>query len=175
VEFWERLTQSFFANLFSKVVFGGGWELEKKVKRVKELIDEASRSPQVKRIAVNLANTFGNTTPDEFVIALGEWVKDNIRYVKEKRGADFFQPADYTLMRGAGDCEDMTILIGGIAKVLGYPVICRVSSPNGTDWKHIYPLVGVPPQKPKRWIVLDATLPAPIGTEEKVYPYKKDF
>jgi len=173
-EFWEKVIQGFFTALFNKIIFGD-WELERKVERVKAMAEEAAQTPQVRRIASEIAGALSETSYEKLVMALGEWVKENVAYVRERKGVDFFQPASYTLLRGAGDCEDMTILIGGMAKALGFPVKFRVSSPDGVNWRHIYPLVGVPPGRPRKWIVLDATLPAPIGTEERIYPYKKDF
>lgn len=62
----------------------------------------------------------------------------------------------------AGDCDDMTILLGAMLKSTGHPVRLvlagfRPGKPH--SYSHIYPEVNVR----GRWIAIDASMERPIG------------
>jgi len=76
------------------------------------------------------------------------WVKSYIRYKKE--AGDILYEPEELIKKGAGDCEDLCLLIGSLVRILGYPVKIRIVE-DGT--RHIYPLVKVGGE----WVVFDAT------------------
>ncbi len=47
------------------------------------------------------------------------WLKDNIKYAKDKNG-DTWSPAEETLRRGKGDCEDFAFLNAAVLNACGY-------------------------------------------------------
>ncbi|MHA2642944.1 MAG: transglutaminase domain-containing protein [bacterium JZ-2024 1] len=102
---------------------------------------------------------------DREVRAVFDYVKRNVRYQHDTHGVDTFRSARRTLELRAGDCDDMTIVLGSLLGAAGYPVKLRVVSTSGKDYDHIYPLVGIPPTRPTRWIALDASEPYPAGWE----------
>lgn len=55
------------------------------------------------------------TTPEK----LGQYLQDNIRYVREPNGKDHWQTAQETLQRGSGDCEDFAFLAQTILTLQG--------------------------------------------------------
>lgn len=55
------------------------------------------------------------TTPEK----LGQYLQDNIRYVREPNRKDHWQMAQETLQRGSGDCEDFAFLAQTILTLQG--------------------------------------------------------
>ena len=92
------------------------------------------------------------------------WVKNNLRYRREKPGKDVLLEPPETIGRIYADCEDYTTLLGSLLLAAGYPVRLKLIS-NATY--HIYPEIGLPPSNPVKWIGLDATTGL-IG--DKIYP-----
>ena len=84
----------------------------------------------------------------------------NVRYVLDPVDADYFATVRRTLEAGGGDCDDLTILFAALLKSLGFEVVARVISTKKApgEWVHVYPLVGLSKDNPKRWLPLDATV-----------------
>lgn len=86
-----------------------------------------------------------------------------LRYVRDHVEVDQFTAADKLFRIRGGDCDDGTILLGSMLRSVGYPTKMRVIQDSASEsWSHIYLLVGVPPQAPRKWIPLDWS----------VYPFK---
>lgn len=56
-------------------------------------------------------------------------------------------------------CDDMSVLNSVLAMENGFQTKFRITSNTGATWDHIFCLAGVPKQSPRRWIILDTTLP----------------
>ena len=92
--------------------------------------------------------------------ALLEWAK-GIRYTRDPVGLDTIRaaglsgktPVTSTLLRGAGDCDDVSAVLGAACEYAGYPVRLVVTGPGG-NWKHVYPEAL---SRRDGWIALDAT------------------
>jgi len=96
------------------------------------------------------------------VCALFRWVQRNIRYTRDIFRVELLHTARRMLELRAGDCDDMTILLGSMLLSTGHPV--RLVLAGFRPWKphsysHIYPEANVG----GRWIALDATMSRPIG------------
>jgi transglutaminase-like putative cysteine protease len=62
----------------------------------------------------------------------------------------------------AGDCDDMTILLGSMLTSTGHParLVLTGSRPHGPhSYSHIYPQA----QVSRRWVALDATMDRSLG------------
>ena len=115
-----------------------GHTLQEKAWIVAREIVKNQRNPLLIKLAKELK------TPENAY----RWVKQHVKYRREK-GDVLYEPEEI-LKRGISDCEDLTLLIGSLAKIQGYPVKIRIVE-NGT--RHIYPLVKIG----GRWVPLDAT------------------
>ena len=94
--------------------------------------------------------------------ALFDFVKRNIRYTRDIFRVELLHSARRMLELRAGDCDDMTILLGAMLLSTGHPVRLvlagfRKNRPH--VYSHIYPEVNVS----GRWIAIDATMDKPIG------------
>ncbi|MCK6620974.1 MAG: transglutaminase domain-containing protein [Calditrichaceae bacterium] len=96
------------------------------------------------------------------VHALFEWVRRNIRYTRDIYRVELLHSARRILELKAGDCDDMTILLGAMLMSTGHPVRLvvvgfRPEKPHA--YSHIYPEVNIR----DRWIPIDATVRYPMG------------
>jgi len=94
--------------------------------------------------------------------ALFDFVKRNIRYTRDIFRVELLHSARRMLELRAGDCDDMTILLGAMLLSTGHPVRLvlagfRKNQPH--VYSHIYPEVNVS----GRWIAIDATMNKPMG------------
>ncbi len=102
----------------------------------------------------------------------------NFRYTEDPVDIDTFQTLKESLTIGGGDCDDAVIAFAALLRSIGYNIVGRVVSTKDDPkkWVHIYPLVGVPKNNPKRWVPLDLTVEgATPGWEYANIAKKKDY
>src|SRR4029079_2849834 len=96
------------------------------------------------------------------VCALFDFVKRNIRYTRDIFRVELLHSARRMLELRAGDCDDMTILLGAMLMATGHPVRLalvgfRKHKPHCDS--HIY----LEANLGGNWIALDATMERPLG------------
>jgi len=146
-----------------------------RVQIIADLIEEGGKDPYIREFAVKIVRS---CPPKDYhceVEKIFNWVKRNVRYVKDVYFADSYHTARRILSLKSADCDDFTILLGALLTSIGYPVLIRIVRAKGKKtFHHIYPLVGIPPDRPS-WYPLDATFPHSYVGWEPVYVEKKDF
>jgi hypothetical protein len=98
--------------------------------------------------------------------ALFEWMQQNVRYTKDPFRVEVLHSARRLLELRAGDCDDMTILLGSMLESIGHPVRLVVTGPDPLRPKlfsHIY----LEALHQGQWIPLDATMPYAMGWEPR--------
>jgi len=131
---------------------------------IAELIRRGSRDFYVRQKAIRIFREAGAPPKDRWaeVCALFHWVRGNVRYTRDIFRTELLHTARRMIELRAGDCDDMTILLGAMLISTGHPVRLaltgfRPNKPQG--YSHIYPEVHVQ----GKWIALDATMDRPIG------------
>ncbi len=87
------------------------------------------------------------------------WVREHVRYTRDPLGVDTFHHARHTIAQGAGDCDDMAILVAAMLGAVGIAsrfVVISTSRSQPDRWRHIYVEALV---RPGQWWPLDATEP----------------
>jgi transglutaminase-like putative cysteine protease len=106
-------------------------------------------------------------------------VRSSVRYTSDIAGIDTYQNPAKTLKLKAGDCDDYSSLICSSLLSAGIPCRFKVIRTKGSnEWNHIYAQVGIPRQRPTRWITMDASVPVSFGweapksmvAESKIFP-----
>lgn len=69
-----------------------------------------------------------------------DFVRDNIRYVRDPEDEEIIKTPGCTIAEGKGDCKSMTILVGSLLRDLGYSFFYRVAfyDPEYPQQGHIY-------------------------------------
>lgn len=153
--------------------------ISERVGHIRDLINKSSLLPEIfeasRAIVGTKCGTKGNmrwcTTPKDYlaeVRAVYRAVQDPnspwaLRYVRDHAKVDQFTRADKILKVRGEDCDGGTILLCSLLMSIGYPVKMRVIQDKmSSSWSHIYPLVGLPPQRPSMWVPMDWS----------IYPFK---
>lgn len=118
-----------------------------------------SRSAKIRALAINIINAANVADKDYYGMAkaIHEWVRDNIRYVKDPIGdgedgetlnqETLSYPEETAFNSMAGDCDDKTILEIALLGSLGlqsYPVV--IGTQPGR-YNHVYLNIVLPPGK----------------------------
>ncbi len=134
------------------------------VGHVKQLIREGAKDFYVRQKAIDILLE-GGVRPKNYlgeIQALFGWVQRNVRYTKDPYRVEVLHTPRRMLDLRAGDCDDMTILLGSMLEAIGHPVRLVLTGPDVLKPKlfsHIYLEVN----HRGRWIPLDATMPHPMG------------
>jgi|SRR6266481_1421590 len=131
---------------------------------IAQLIREGAKDFYVRQKAIEIFLKAGAPPKDRLgeVAALFHWVRNNIRYTRDIFRVELLHTARRMLELKAGDCDDMTILLGAMLVATGHPVRIALTgfNPNRPHvYSHIYPEVNVK----GKWIALDTTMDRPIG------------
>lgn len=131
---------------------------------IAQMIREGAKDFYVRQKAIQIFRAYQVRPKDRFgeVSALFDFVRRNIRYTRDIFRVELLHSARRMLELRAGDCDDMTILLGSMLVATGHPVRLilagfRRDKPHA--YSHIYPEVNVR----GRWIAIDATVDHPMG------------
>lgn len=146
---------------------------QKTLKYIKALIRAGAKDFYVRQKAIDILLA-KNVQPKDYlgeIKALFEWVQHNIRYTKDPFRVEMLHSASRMLQLRAGDCDDITILLGAMLESIGHPVRLVLTGPDPNRprlFTHIYLEVNYK----GRWISLDATMPYPMGWTPKTFVKK---
>lgn len=134
------------------------------VRNIQALIHQGLKDFYVRQKAIDILLARGVRPKDYLgeIKALFEWVQQNIRYTKDPFRVELLHTARRMLELRAGDCDDMTILLGSMLESIGHPIRIVIVGPNPARPKffsHIYLEV----YHKGRWIALDATMMKPMN------------
>ncbi len=131
---------------------------------IARLVHEGAKDFYVRQKAIEIFRACGVRPKDRLgeARALFDWVRRRIRYVRDIFQVELLHSARRMLELRAGDCDDMTILLGAMLVATGHPVRLVLTGfrPDRPHvYSHIYPEVNVR----GRWIAIDATARRPMG------------
>ena len=128
------------------------------------MIRDGAKDFYVRQKAIQIFRAYQVRPKDRFgeVGALFDFVRRNIRYTRDIFRVELLHSARRMLEIRAGDCDDMTILLGAMLVATGHPVRLilagfRRDKPHA--YSHIYPEVNIR----GRWLPIDATVEKPLG------------
>lgn len=148
---------------------------QKTLQHIKALIRNGAKNFYVRQKAIDILFARAVKPKDYLgeIKALFEWVQHHIRYTKDPFRVEVLHSAQRLLQLRAGDCDDMTILLGAILESIGHPVRLVLTGPDPSRprlFTHIYLEVNYR----GRWIPLDATMPYRMGWSPQT-PVKQVF
>ncbi len=146
-----------------------------------------SKSAKIRALAINAIQAKKVPSKDYYgeIVAIHNWVRDNIRYVKDPIGQETLSyPEETAFNSKAGDCDDQSILEMAMLGAVGhrsYPVVVGVKP---GQFSHVYVHAFVPPGNHRNagaLVPLDPIMKNwPAGKEaskvkeKKIYPHLAD-
>jgi hypothetical protein len=134
------------------------------VAHVGRLIRDGAGDFYVRQKAIDILLERGVAPKDYLgeIDALFRWVQRHVRYTKDPFRIEVLHSARRMLQLRAGDCDDMTIVLGALIKSVGHPVRIVLTGPDPRRpdlFSHIY----LEARHLDQWIPLDATMPYAMG------------
>ena len=131
---------------------------------VGRLIRDGAGDFYVRQKAIDILMERGVPAKDYLgeIDALFRWVQRHVRYTKDPFRIEVLHSARRMLGLKAGDCDDMTIVLGALIKSVGHPVRIVLTGPDSLRpdlFSHIY----LEARHHDQWIPLDATMPYGMG------------
>ena len=145
----------------------------KTLEHIQDLIRQGAKDFFVRQKAIDILLERAVRSKDYWreIKALFEWVQQNVRYTKDPFRVEVLHSARRMLELRAGDCDDMTILLGALLESIGHPVRLVIVGPDPLRPKlfsHIY----LEAFHQGSWIALDATMPFPMGWAPRTFVKK---
>lgn len=145
------------------------------LEHVIDLVKCGAKDFYVRQTAIRIVRRRGVRPKDYLgeIKALFEWVQQHIRYTRDPFRVEVLHSARRMLQLRAGDCDDMSIVLGAMLEAIGHSVrlVLTGSDPRKRDkFTHIY----IEVFHRGRWLPLDATMPYPMGWSPRA-PVRRVF
>ncbi len=139
-------------------LLAGDQGTQQTVELMRRLVDEALADQDFVNTAVRIVKTAPAYHDMGELQALYKWVKQNIRFTKDPVTKEKLYPPQQLLRIKAGDCDDISMLLGALLLAVGYParlitISANPSQPN--EFSHVYTEGEAPPGS-GNWIPMDA-------------------
>ena len=139
---------------------------------MRDLVRRAVRDPDM--LARNLfIEITGGCPGRDFrceVDAVWNWVRENIRFVRDIHGVETLQSFRRTIELGIGDCDDQSVAISSILEAGGHPTRFVAMGFRPGQFSHVF----TETRLGDRWISLETTVPGahigwyPRGVESRM-------
>ena len=143
---------------------------------MRKLVDEALNDAQFVRQAIEIVRGVAAFDDLGELHALYRWVKGHIRYTKDPVTKEKLYPPQELLKIRAGDCDDISMLLGALAIAIGYPARLITVSANAQspeEFSHVY-VEAEAPAGSGNWVPMDAArLDSEFGAEPPAYFRKR--
>lgn len=129
------------------------------LKIMRNLVRESKKSLRVRSLALQITQNLPAKNWALEVSALHEWVKNNIRFVRDIRDVETVHDAERVLYFKQGDCDDKSILFASLAESIGHPTRFVAVGFSPEMYEHVYTetLIG------RKWVASDTTENRPFG------------
>lgn len=129
------------------------------LRHMRKFVREGKVKPVIRELAFSLTN---HLPPKDWVgevRAIHEFVRDRIRYVKDITDVETVAWPEYTLQKGAGDCDDKVVLAASLLESIGHPTRLVAIGFHPGVYSHVYLETKIGP----RWISVETTEPVNVG------------
>jgi hypothetical protein len=144
---------------------GGDRGTKATLDRMRKLVIESIKDPKhgafLRGLAIKITLDAGCKTKQYMceAKALADWVRDNVKWIRDTRGFETLQYPYRTLGFGAGDCDDLSILLASLSISIGIPTQFRAIAANPMrkdQYSHVYVIMD--PTQSGKWISADPTV-----------------
>jgi Transglutaminase-like superfamily len=139
------------APLYRAPLMGGDAGVSQTIQEMRSLVDQALRDPSILRTAKDIVRSVPAFDDYAEAQALYNWVRQNIRFTKDPVDKETLYPPSELLQIRAGDCDDISMLLGTLLMAIGYPARLMTVAANGDEFSHVY----VEGQINGQWIPMD--------------------
>lgn len=142
-------------------LLGGFDGTEQTIRKIRQIFDDAMRSLDVRRFAVDILRNSGAPQYDAWsqISAIYQFVRNHFYFVNDPVGKEVLMPFEDLLALGAGDCDEINaIAMAVLLSAVGYETRLVTIAADANDpeqFSHIYTEVGIN----GNWVAMDAARP----------------
>lgn len=129
------------------------------LKIMRNVTREGKRSIIIRQLSAQLVNGSNQKDYAEEARKIQNFVRDNIRYVRDIRGVETIQTPEKTLEFGYGDCDDKSILVASMLESIGHHTRFVAMGLRGGPFCHVY----VETRLGRGWVGVETTEPVDFG------------
>lgn len=124
-----------------------------------QFVKTYKKAPPVRELALFLTKNIAQKDWRGEISAIHEFVKNDIRYVKDINGIETVQSPVQTLRLGAGDCDDKTVLAAALLEAIGHPTRLKAVGFIPNNFNHVFPETKIG----NKWVSVETTEPVQLG------------
>lgn len=129
------------------------------LKLMSKLVKHYKSNIKIRTLAANLTDGIQQKDWLNEVKAIQNYVKNEIRYLKDVRGVETIQDPVFTLTNGYGDCDDKSTLTASLLEAIGHPTRFLACGFNGKSLSHVL----VQTKIGNKWVSVETTEPVSLG------------
>lgn len=133
---------------------GGNEGIRTTLKHMVRFVRKYKSDAGIRTLAVELTKDLPSKDYAAEVHTLFNWVKSNIRYVRDVQGVETLQTPKETLRQHSGDCDDQSMLLAALLCSIDHPVRFIALGFKGAPFSHVL----VQTKIGDRWVPLDTTV-----------------
>lgn len=148
-------------DIISVHYLGDGVDAIKETLRImRRIVRVYRRDPTIRAIAREATQFLPGKEWAAQAQVLLDWVRNNIRYTLDTNGEELLHTPDKLIEKGAGDCDDMSVLVASLLESIGHPtrfVACGFA-PGELSHVYVETLIG-----DSYWAAIDCTENGNLG------------
>lgn len=129
------------------------------LRMMRQLAREGKVDPPIRELALSIVKPNGQKDWIGEARALHEYVRDQIRYVRDINGVETLQTPEQTIRIGQGDCDDKSTLLAALLESIGHPT--RFVAVGFRPGKYSHVLLET--KIGGKWIAAETTEPVSLG------------
>ena len=123
------------------------------------LVRQSKTALQLRKVALDIVGPLNQKDYAGELRALQQFVRDQIRYVRDIRGVETVAAPEYTLHSRQGDCDDQSVLLATLLESIGHPTRFVAVGYTPGEYAHVL----VDSRLGAGWIPAETTEPVDVG------------
>lgn len=148
----------------------GAWHT---VSLMRAMVETSKTDGAILQTAHSLVGLTPQHNPRTEAETLFQFVRDDVRYVRDIHGVETLTEPAFVLQRMTGDCDDKATLLATLLEAVGYPtrfVLAGYETPG--EFQHVYLQTLIDGE----WITADPSVYKPFGFEVPgAVTYQREF
>lgn len=133
------------------------------LKIMRQFVRQGKRTPAVRELALSLVKPNGQKDWIGEIKSIHEYVKNDIRYVRDIAGVETVQTPETTMDIGQGDCDDKSVLVASLLESVGHPTRFTAIGFRPYNYSHVL----VETKVGDKWISVETTEPVELGWQPR--------
>jgi len=133
--------------LLERSILSGTPGTAETIMAMRQAVSRGKRLPSILLLVGQLAQGCAHKDRRCWAQQAFDYIRQRVAYVNHPHGVEVVMDADKTLMRGAGDCDQMSVAFNTLVEAMGLRSWFKTIMADGrrpSEWSHVYALVDVP-------------------------------